>query len=71
MLKDPIARAIVLSGALVAAAILAHAWYAMLPRYELIHTSGQITMRLDRWTGAVAMCVPDGPEAVECTKAAQ
>jgi hypothetical protein len=69
MLKDPTARAILVSAVLVVAAILAHAWYTRQPRYQEVHANGSVVIRLDRSTGEVVRCVPaDSGQAYECGK---
>jgi hypothetical protein len=59
MLKDPTAHAILASGILIAVSIVAHGWLSRSPRYELVHLTESRTLRLDRETGAVVMCVPN------------
>ena len=52
--------AIVVAGAMIAAAIL------FAGRYEITTGPGQLAYRLDQWTGRVAVCLPSKSLGLRC-----
>jgi hypothetical protein len=52
------ARAILVVGAMLAAAILGHALLMRPPRYQMVQLDGSHVTRLDMQTGTIALCEP-------------